>query len=163
MKNPFLLLAITSFVFNACSRSMMTPPNDARSGTEVTSGGGGAASGGGGNTGGGGGGGAGGGKGGSIPAPPPTNLSIFTSQLTATWFASAALNEGDPTLAVQIDLQSNGSYGLTFTDNRTGLTTAGAGGTWKFTIPPNLPVNQSGLLVLSGPKGTTLLSGFCLF
>ena len=157
MKNSFLLLAAISIAFATCTPTELTPNLPAGRSTEVTSGGGG---GGGGTTGGGG---ATSGKGGGTTQAPPSNLSIFTNQLIATWFTSAALNLGDFTHAVRIELKSDGSYGLVFTDNNTGAVTTGVGGSWQFTIPANLPINESGLLVLTGSEGGTLLSGFCLF
>jgi len=150
----FLFLAIVALVFAACTRTELKPTVIANRATGLTSGGGGANSGGGSG---------GGGKGGGTAPAPLSNLAIFTNQLIATWFTSAALNVGDPTLAVRIDLKSNGSYSLAFTDNRTGVTTTGVGGNWQFTIPSNIPINESGLLVLTGSDGSTFLSGFCLF
>jgi hypothetical protein len=149
MKNSFLLLAAISIAFATCTPTELTPNLPASRPNEVTSGGGG--------------GGATTGKGGGTTQAPPSNLSIFTNQLIAKWFTSAALNLGDFTHAVQIELKSDGSYGLVFTDNNTGAVTTGVGGNWQFTIPANLPINESGLLVLTSSEGGTLLSGFCLF
>jgi hypothetical protein len=157
MNNSFLVLAVVSILFASCTPTELQPAASVIRPTETTSGGGG----GGGATGSGGG--TGSGKGGGTTQAPPSNLSIFTNQLLATWFAIAGSNDGDSNLSVQIDLKSNGSYSLVFTDNITGATTTGVGGSWTFTIPANIPINESGLLVLTGTKGGILLSGFCLF
>ena len=152
MKHSFLVLAVVSMLFAACAPTELQPTISIDRATETTSGGGG-----------GGGGATGNGKGGGTTQAPPSNLSIFTNQLLATWFHSAAANLGDFTHTVQIDLKSDSTYGLVFTDNNTGIITTGIPDRWKFTIPSNLPINQSGLLVLTSDGGGTLLSGFCLF
>jgi hypothetical protein len=137
MRNLIVLSVVFADFSASCTQSLLVPPNNTKPGVETTSGGG---------NGGGSGGGGTPGKGGSIPPPQPTNLSIFTKQLIGTWFTSAAVAEGDPTLAVRIILQNGGTYSLSFTDNRTGLTTTGVGGVWQFTIPSNLPIGVNDYL-----------------
>lgn len=164
MKKSISFLAMAAILFASCSKNSVTPAAN----NPVTDHIGASAKAKPVNQAPGGGGGGGNGGGGGSPAPV-SNTDIFAKQLTAGWLSTFATNEQVPglppgnfgTIRLVITLNANGTFTLVSTDSITGAQVHN-NGTWRFSIPANLPNNTNGVLVLTS-GGTTLMSGYFLF
>lgn len=158
MKKSFLLIAIATVAFASCTKSTVMPPAVSAGANKVTV--------------------SAKGKPVTPPAAPggpggggsttPSNLDVYIKQLTAGW--QVFLGSGEPvpgipdatgTITMLITFKSNNTFTLVATDNVTKAQITHSG-TWQFTIPAILPIDESGLLVLTS-GGTTLLSGLLYF
>ncbi len=161
MRKPFLPVALAAIVLVSCTKSTITPLAAANTasatGNQVRPTAADSAAARGGN----------GSGGGSTPAPS-SNLDIYTKQLTAGWQVFLGSGESVPgipgatgTITLLINFKPDNTFTQVATDNITKAQIT-HNGSWQFSIPANLLINESGLLVLTSGN-TTLMSGLLDF